>query len=193
MKVIYIYNKKLECIFKPYITSLEEFKLNKNKFYSEWNDSMYYSEELISHPIIDDGVLRSKTYMERIKCGDEKLPDGQYIVDGEIILSEIPNDMIIPYWNIDKCLWEEKASEQEILEYKFKNDKSLYIKERNLVNVYMVEYNCGIRDDIDELNEVYDYLKSIYPDRYRRKTFSNESIKRPKVLETIEMEVNNHV
>lgn len=195
MKSIYIYDKNLNCIFKPFITTIEEFENDKNRFYSNWDDTMYYSEILLENPIIDNGKLRNKTNIELIKEGKVKLPEGQYLENDEIIISEIPTDLVIPYWDKTNNTWVEKASEQELLQKELDERKKFYIKERGLASIFITEFICGINNDSDTIKEVKQYLKDIHPDNIsnnnKRSLLRLNKVNRPKILESIEKEVKN--
>lgn len=113
---IYIYNKKLELISIPYITNVEDFKENPQKFYPEFNnDENLYSEILINNPVYDNWKLREKTREELIFEGmTELLEDGEIIEDNKIIKKEIPTDIVKPSWSKEKKEWLEIATPEEV-------------------------------------------------------------------------------
>lgn len=135
-KIIYIYDKNLKLIAQPFITEYEEFKKNPNKFFPNWEVTMYASLEKYNNPVLDKkvGEIREKTREELILIDNksELLQDGEYVEDGEIIVVEAPENFIKKVWNKEIHIWEEGATREElieerknkILEYKkLKNDK----------------------------------------------------------------------
>ena len=73
MTVVYIYLiATMECIARPTITTIEEFKEKPNLFYPEWNDkTMKWSEVLLNNPTVDskNNKLREMTEIEKVKNG----------------------------------------------------------------------------------------------------------------------------
>ncbi|WP_338948169.1 hypothetical protein [Fusobacterium varium] len=115
----YIYNKNLEVIAIPYILGEGEFKENPAKFYPSWNrNEMYYSLVEIEQPILDNGVLREKTREELILLNNrlELLQDGEYVKDGEIVVVEVPKDLLKPKWSRDLNIWVEGMTKAELIE-----------------------------------------------------------------------------
>lgn len=115
----YIYNKNLEVIAIPYILGEGEFKENPDKFYPSWNrNEMYYSLVEIEQPILDNGVLREKTREELILLNNrlELLQDGEYVKDGEIVVVEVPKDLLKPKWSRDLNIWVEGMTKAELIE-----------------------------------------------------------------------------
>lgn len=117
-KIIYIYNKNLELIGQPLITEYEEFKKNPNKFFPNWETTMYASLEKYNNPILDNGVLREKTREELVLIDNklELLQDGEYVEAGEIIVVEAPKDLLRPKWNRDLNIWVEGMTKEELIE-----------------------------------------------------------------------------
>lgn len=119
-KIIYIYNKNLELIAQPFITEYEEFKKNPNKFFPNWETTMYASLEKYNNPILDrkTGEIREKTREELIIIDNksELLQDGEYVKDGEIIVVEAPENFIKKVWNKEMHIWEEGATREELIE-----------------------------------------------------------------------------
>ena len=119
-KIIYIYNKNLELIGQPFITEYEEFKKNPNKFFPNWETTMYASLEKYNNPILDrkTGEIREKTREELILIDNksELLQDGEYVKDGEIIVVEAPENFIKKVWNKEMHIWEEGATREELIE-----------------------------------------------------------------------------
>ena len=119
-KIIYIYDKNLELIGQPFITEYEEFKKNPNKFFPNWETTMYASLEKYNNPIIDtiSENIREKTREELILLDNklELLQDGEYVETGEIIVVEAPENFIKKIWNKEMHIWEEGATREELIE-----------------------------------------------------------------------------
>lgn len=119
-KIIYIYDKNLKLIAQPFITEYEEFKKNPNKFFPNWEVTMYASLEKYNNPVLDKkvGEIREKTREELILIDNklELLQDGEYVEDGEIIVVEAPKNLIKKVWNKEIHTWEEGATREELIE-----------------------------------------------------------------------------
>lgn len=119
-KIIYIYNKNLELIGQPFITEYEEFKKNPNKFFPNWETTMYASLEKYNNPILDKktGEIREKTREELILIDNklELLQDGEYVEDGEIIVVGAPDNLIKKTWDKNTHIWKEGATREELIE-----------------------------------------------------------------------------
>ena len=109
MAVIYIYLiATMECIARPTVTTVEEFKKNPNLFYPDWNEeTMKYSTSLLSNPVLDEktGEFREMTEVEKIKAGKTVLSDGSYLdeVNETIVTIAKPNGWSI--WDKDSHTW----------------------------------------------------------------------------------------
>ena len=109
MTVVYIYSvDSLECIARPTVTTVEEFKENPNLFYPDWNEeAMKFSGVLLNNPTIDSktGELREMTEVEKIKSGKTTLSDGSYLdeVNNTIVTIAKPNEWSI--WDKDSRVW----------------------------------------------------------------------------------------
>ena len=109
MTIVYIYEtNSLECIARPTVTTIEEFKKNPNLFYPDWNEeTMKYSTSLLSNPVLDEktGELREMTEVEKIKAGKTVLNDGSYLdeVNETIVTIAKPNEWSI--WDKDSHTW----------------------------------------------------------------------------------------
>ena len=109
MTVIYIYLiATMECIAKPVVTTVGEFKENPILFYPDWNDeTMKFSETLLNNPIIDskNGELREMAEVEKIKAGKRVLDDGSYLdeVNETIVTIAKPNEWSV--WDKDSHTW----------------------------------------------------------------------------------------
>ncbi|WP_308008618.1 hypothetical protein [uncultured Fusobacterium sp.] len=119
-KIIYIYNKNLELIGQPFITEYEEFKKNPNKFFPNWETTMYASLEKYNNPILDKktGEIREKTREELILLDNklELLQDGEYVEAGKITVVEASENLIKKTWDKNTHIWKEGATREELIE-----------------------------------------------------------------------------
>ena len=122
MTIVYIYEANLlECIARPTVTTIEEFKEKPNLFYPLWDEkTMKFSETLLNNPIIDlkTGKLREMTEVEKIKTGKTILSNGSYLdeVNETIVTIAKPNDWSIwdknsNAWKVDNDLLNKKLKE----------------------------------------------------------------------------------
>ena len=122
MTIVYIYEaNSLECIARPTVTTIEEFKEKPNLFYPLWDEkTMKFSETLLNNPIIDlkTGKLREMTEVEKIKTGKTVLSNGSYLdeVNETIVTIAKPNDWSIwdknsNAWKVDNDLLNKKLKE----------------------------------------------------------------------------------
>ena len=83
---VVIYNKKsLEIIARPIITSLEDFKINPNLFYPDWDAEKYIWNELeYENPVLDNGNLREATKEELYRAEKYTLAENELIENGKI-------------------------------------------------------------------------------------------------------------
>ena len=130
MTVIYIYLiATMECIAKPVVTTVGEFKENPILFYPDWNDeTMKFSETLLNNPIIDskNGELREMTEVEKIKAGKRVLDDGSYLdeVNETIVTIAKPNEWSV--WDKDSHTWK---VDNDLLNAKLKELREKALKE----------------------------------------------------------------
>ena len=109
MTVIYIYLiATMECIARPTITTIEEFKEKPNLFYPDWNDkTMKWSEVLLNNPTVDskNNKLREMTEIEKVKNGKIILQDGSYLDEENetIVTIAKPNEWSV--WDKDSHAW----------------------------------------------------------------------------------------
>lgn len=109
MTIVYIYEaNSLECIARPTVTTIEEFKEKPNLFYPLWDEkTMKFSETLLNNPTVDSktGELREMTEVEKIKSGKTTLSDGSYLdeVNNTIVTIAKPNEWSI--WDKDSHTW----------------------------------------------------------------------------------------
>lgn len=119
-QIIYIYNKNLELIGQPFVKNYTEFKEEPIKYYPSWDNTMYASLEKYNNPVLDKktGEIREKTREELILLDNklELLQDGEYVEAGEIIVAEVPDNLIKKVWNKEMHIWEEGATREELIE-----------------------------------------------------------------------------
>ena len=118
--IVYIYNKELELIGQPYITSYDDFVSNPQGFYPTWDEeNMYVSKDKLQYPIVEDNLLREKTQKELKLEGIIELDDGEYIEDGKLIVVEYDDKLgyLKRMWNKETHIWYEGATEEEITEH----------------------------------------------------------------------------
>lgn len=118
--IVYIYNKELELIGQPYITSYDDFVSNPQGFYPTWDEeNMYVSKDKLQYPIVEDNLLREKTQKELKLEGIIELDDGEYIEDGKLIVVEYDEKLgyLKRMWNKETHIWYEGANEEEITEH----------------------------------------------------------------------------
>ncbi|WP_462424890.1 hypothetical protein ABF215_12480 [Fusobacterium sp. THCT13E1] len=119
-KIIYIYDKNLKLIAQPYIKEYEEFKENPNKFFPNWESTMFASLGKYNNPIKDNisENIREKTREELILLDNklELLQEGEYVENGRIKVVEAPNNLIKKVWNKEMHIWEEGATREELIE-----------------------------------------------------------------------------
>lgn len=122
MTVVYIYLiATMECIARPTITTIEEFKEKPNLFYPDWNDkTMKWSEVLLNNPTVDskNNKLREMTEIEKVKNGKIILQDGSYLdeVNETIVTIAKPNEWSVwdknsNTWKVNKDLLNKKLKE----------------------------------------------------------------------------------
>ena len=109
MTAVYIYEaNSLECIARPTVTTIEEFKEKPNLFYPLWDEkTMKFSEVLLNNPIVDSkiGELREMTEVEKIKAGKTVLNDGSYLDEENeaVVTITKPNEWSV--WDKNARLW----------------------------------------------------------------------------------------
>ena len=74
------------------------------EFYQEFGDGIFISDsDLGEKAIIEDGNIRAMTRLDRVLANEEKLQEGEYIKDGEIIMVEKPNNF--HFWDSNLNVW----------------------------------------------------------------------------------------
>lgn len=88
---VVIYDKKsLEIIARPIITSLEDFKINPNLFYPDWDSEKHvWDEKEYENPVLDNGKLRESTKEELYKVGKYTLAENELLENGKIKTVEL--------------------------------------------------------------------------------------------------------
>ena len=140
MTVVYIYLiATMECIARPTITTIEEFKEKPNLFYPDWNDkTMKWSEVLLNNPTVDSktGELREMTEVEKIKSGKTTLSDGSYLdeVNETIVTIAKPNDWSV--WDKNSNTWkvDNNLLNKKLKELRTKASKDLVEAKLNFLN-----------------------------------------------------------
>ena len=121
MTIVYIYEtNSLECIARPTVTTIEEFKEKPNLFYPLWDEkTMKFSGTLLNNPTIDSktGDLREMTEIEKVKSGKTTLSDGSYLdeVNETIVTIAKPNEWSV--WDKDSHSWK---ADNDLLNKKLK-------------------------------------------------------------------------
>ena len=122
MTIVYIYEvNSLECIARPTVTTIEEFKEKPNLFYPLWDEkTMKFSETLLNNPTVDlkTGKLREMTEIEKVKSGKTTLSDGSYLDEENetIVTIAKPNEWSVwdentHTWKVDNDLLNKKLKE----------------------------------------------------------------------------------
>ena len=88
---VVIYDKKsLEIIARPIITSLEDFKINPNLFYPDWDSEKHiWDKKEYENPALDNGKLREATKEELYKARKYTLAENELIENGKIKTVEL--------------------------------------------------------------------------------------------------------
>ena len=83
---IVVYDKKsLRIIARPVITNLEDFKINPNLFYPDWDSEKHiWNESEYQNPVLDNGKLRESTKEELYKAGKYTLAENELIENRKI-------------------------------------------------------------------------------------------------------------
>ncbi|CAL7904537.1 DUF4376 domain-containing protein [Fusobacterium necrophorum subsp. funduliforme] len=124
LTIVHIYNEELKKIESLYVTTLEDFKSNPEKFYSNWKSNYYVTDVEIKYPKIDiNGNIREKTREELIADGIEvSLNEGEIIQDGKIIVLQRPS--ILHKWSgVEWTVNLEDVKREKLEQLKIKRDE----------------------------------------------------------------------
>ena len=140
MTIVYIYEaNSLECIARPTVTTIEEFKEKPNLFYPLWDEkTMKFSETLLNNPVINSktGELREMTEVEKIKSGKTVLSDGSYLDEENetIVTIAKPNEWSV--WDKDSHAWkvDNNLLNKKLKELRTKASKDLVETKLNFLN-----------------------------------------------------------
>ena len=123
---VVIYDKKsLEIIARPIITNLEEFKINPNLFYPNWDsENQIWSELEYQNPILVAGNIREMTKEELYNAGKYTLAENELIENGKIKVVQLSEFEYIENNQI-KYRKEEKIEKlkQELYELRIEREK----------------------------------------------------------------------
>ena len=123
---VVIYNKKsLETIARPTITNLEDFKINPNLFYPDWDAEKHIWTELeYQNPVLDNGNLREATKEELYRAEKYTLAENELLENGKIKTVELSEFEHIENNQI-KYRKEEKIEKlkQELYELRIEREK----------------------------------------------------------------------
>ena len=88
---IVVYDKKsLRIIARPVITNIEDFKINPNLFYPDWDSEKHiWNESEYQNPVLDNGNLRESTKEELYKAGKYTLAENELLENGKIKTVEL--------------------------------------------------------------------------------------------------------
>ena len=88
---VVIYDKKsLKIIARPTITNLEDFKINPNLFYPDWDSEKHiWNESEYQNPVLENENLREATKEELYKAGKYTLAENELIENGQIKTVEL--------------------------------------------------------------------------------------------------------
>lgn len=154
--IIYVYNiNTLNLIAKPQVKDYETFKNNPSIFYPDWNIENHLASEIeFQNPIIVDNQIREKTREELILSDDklELLIDGEYVENNQIIIVEVPENLLKKIWNKQTNNWEEGATQEDVLnEIRRLEDKFIDLNEQREKRI---KYNFDVTEIDKEIEEV---------------------------------------
>ena len=123
---VVIYDKKsLRIIARPIITSLEDFKINPNLFYPDWDAEKHIWTELeYQNPVLDNRNLREATKEELYRAEKYTLAENELLENGKIKTVELSEFEYIEDNQI-KYRKEEKIEKlkQELYELRIEREK----------------------------------------------------------------------
>jgi len=163
----------MECIAKPVVTTVGEFKENPILFYPDWNDeTMKWSEALLTNPVVDKetGQLREMNEFEKVKAGKRILDDGSYLDEEHKTIVTITKPNEYSKWDKDGNTWiEDKALKLQFLKnerYKKQQSYLAYKKELAEKESEKTEFEdlgfdtSETEERIIEINSELDLLKT---------------------------------
>ena len=146
MTIVYIYSiNSLECIARPTVTTIEEFKEKPNLFYPDWNEeTMKFSEVLLNNPVADSktGELREMTEIEKVKSGKTILQDGSYLEGEEIKTVTKPNEWSV--WDKNSNTWK---ADNDLLNKKLKELREKALKDLAEAKLIFLNQSLEIEKD----------------------------------------------
>lgn len=173
--IVYIYNKELELIGQPYITSYEDFVSNPQGFYPAWDEeNMYVSKDKLQYPIIDEvsKLIREKTQEELKIEGIIVLDDGEYIENGKLI--KVEYDEKLGYykkaWDKENHIWYEGTTHDEfvkmradkILEYSKLEENKKALENSKFSTQEEIQLIIEKMQELEvEINKIADIVKSL--------------------------------
>lgn len=172
--IVYIYNKNLELIGQPYVTSYEEFIENPQAFYPDWNEELYASKDKLQYPIIDEvtKIIREKTQEELKIEGIISLDDGEYVENGKLIKVEYEEKLgyYKKAWDKENHIWYEGTTHDEFV--KMRADKILEYSKLEEDKKALENSKFSTQEEIEliitkmntlekEINDIADKIKSL--------------------------------
>ena len=146
MTAVYIYEaNSLECIARPTVTTIEEFKEKPNLFYPLWDEkTMKFSEVLLNNPVADSktGELREMTEIEKVKSGKTILQDGSYLEGEEIKTVTKPNEWSV--WDKNSNTWK---ADNDLLNKKLKELREKALKDLAEAKLIFLNQSLEIEKD----------------------------------------------
>ena len=184
--MLHLYNNKLEFItsIPRDFKDLETYGCTMKDFYSKWENDWYALETKIEYPKLDDtGNVVSKTDEELKIEGVYPLVDGEYILDGTLIVVDKPEGYKIKWISPE---WIETATEEEIYEIERNKSVAFYKEELDYASKATAEYACGTVTEA-QFEEVKLYIQEINPyktiTKMSRTVAKIEVSKRPSIFD----------
>lgn len=191
MKQYYILSKKNiikknKCYVLELVDTEKEANILLNSKHKD-DGIIYYGDELMPYPIIENGKIRNLNILEMINKGIIKLKEDEYIKDNKIKSINnipVPKNIIKPKFNLETESWDESATIYELEEIKkVKKEEemiSFYFSELNKANLFKAEYDFGLIGTITDFEEIKKYLETIYP--FNKENKDQINIERPIIL-----------
>ncbi len=172
--IVYIYNKNLELIGQPYVTSYEEFIENPQGFFPTWNEELYVSKDKLQYPTIDEvtKIIREKTQEELKIEGIISLDDGEYVENGKLL--KVEYDEKLGYykktWDKKNHIWYEGTTHDEfvkmradkILEYSQLEENKKALENSKFSTQEEIQLIVEKMQELEvEINKIADKVKSL--------------------------------